>query len=379
MSDAPLRVMQIMGHMGAGGVESTVLNHYRALDRTRVQFDFVVNAGSTHVPRDEIEAAGGRVWEVPGYKRLPAYLNAVADLCRQHRPMIVHSHVNALSVFPLAAGRRAGVPVRIAHSHSTSAPAEPVREAAKLLLRSVSRTMPTDLAACSDHAAAWLFGKRATSGGRVHLVKNALDIERFAFRVTDRVETRRALGLSDEDLVVGCVGRLSAQKNQVFLLEAFARLLQLHGPAVLLLLGEGPLREQLAQQAHRLGVSDHVRFLGARSDTASLYAAMDVLAFPSLYEGLGMVAVEAQASSLPTVISDRVPDEAVIVDELITQVPLSAGAEEWAQALRRAGGAPRESHEVASRLASAGYSIPQSAADLTGWYEDLASRATRGA
>lgn len=372
MAERPLRVMQIMGHMGAGGVEATVLNHYRAIDRDRVQFDFVVNASSTAVPYDEIEALGGRVWEVPGYRQLPAYLSSVAEICRRERPAVVHSHVNALSVFPLTAARRAAVPTRIAHSHSTSAPAEPLRNAMKLVLRGVSRLAPTDLAACSDHAAVWLFGKRAAKAGRVRIVKNALDIEAFAFRPQARAAARQELGLGEADLVVGCVGRLSTQKNQEFLLDAFARLLARHEAAHLLLIGEGSLQEQLEEQARRLGIAGRVRFLGTRSDVAALYSAMDVLAFPSTYEGLGMVAVEAQASSLPVVISERVPAEAVIIDELVEQVPLDAGAERWAESLLRAGTTPRAAHDVAPRLVSAGYSITQSAAALADWYLSLA-------
>ena len=153
-----IRVAQIMGYMDGGGVEQVVMNYYRHIDRSRVQFDFLVCEGSGMVPSDEIEALGGRVFMVPGYRRLPRYMAELERLFREERWPIVHSHVNALSVFPLRAAKKAGVPVRIAHSHSTAGKGEPVKNAAKAVLKCFANVYPTHRMACSRYAGEWLFG-----------------------------------------------------------------------------------------------------------------------------------------------------------------------------------------------------------------------------
>ncbi|PLS23808.1 glycosyltransferase, partial [Bifidobacterium imperatoris] len=147
--NVPIRVAQVVGRMMGGGVEATVMNHYRHVDHDRVQFDFIVQDDSTVVPAEEIESLGGRVFEIPSYKRLPAYMKACERLFRELRPSIVHSHMNSLSVFPLKAAKDADVPVRIAHSHSTSNPREYAKTAMKMVLRPFSRVYPTHYAACS--------------------------------------------------------------------------------------------------------------------------------------------------------------------------------------------------------------------------------------
>lgn len=361
--------------MGSGGVESTVMNHYRAIDRERIQFDFVVTAGSTRVPLEEIVGLGGRVFTIPEYRAPVHYFRALQDVLRAEQPPILHAHVNALSVLPLSAARAAGIPVRIAHSHSTSSPGEPVRNAIKGVLRRATRRVPTAYAACSDHAARWLFGDSIADSGQVRQVRNAIDIERFRFSESARARVRDALGLDAGMLAVGNVGRLSTQKNQTFLLEAFAALVQRRPQAVLLLVGEGELERTLLTRARELGIEASVRFLGVRADTSDLYCAMDVLAFPSLYEGLGMVVLEAQAASLPAVVSAAVPAEATIDPGLVRTLPLDASPVDWARAIDEAASTIRPREGIGAALADAGYDVWQSAADLADWYERLAEEA----
>lgn len=369
----PIRVAQVVGKMGSGGVESVVMNYYRHIDRNKVQFDFVVNDGSTQVPREEIEALGGRVFSVPRYKNLPAYLKAMELLLRRIQPDIVHSHINALSVFPLRAAKRAGVQVRIAHSHSTSNPREHVRNLVKDILRPFSRVYPTAYAACSKYAASWLFGTGMGREGHVYIMRNALELPRFVHNPAVRAAKRAELGVEDFQLVVGQVGRMCSQKNQMFTLEAFSAVLSECPDAVLLFIGEGDDLAQIQAHANDLGISDHVRFLGVRDDVADFYQAFDVLAFPSLYEGLGMAAVEAQTADLPVVMSTEVPDEAILLKDLITVLPLDAGAQAWGRALIEAADRKPASTRVnrAEEISAAGYEIQASADQLADWYETL--------
>ena len=295
-----------MGYMNGGGVEQVVMNYYRHIDRSLVQFDFLVCEGSGMVPSGEIEAMGGRVYMAPHYKQLPRYMHELERLFRRERWPIVHSHVNALSVFPLCAAERAGVPVRIAHSHSTSGKGETVKNVVKSVLRRFSNVFPTHRMACSRYAGEWLFGK----GAEFEVVYNAIDLSHFYFDSRVRADVRVELSLSDDQLVIGHVGRFMPQKNHRFLVEAFAELARLRPDAILLLVGSGEDEAAARGWAVKFGVADRVRFLGQRDDVDRLYQAFDVFCLPSLYEGLGLVAVEAQASGLPCFLSDRVPREA---------------------------------------------------------------------
>lgn len=158
-----IRVTQIVGRMVGGGVEATVMNHYRHIDHSRVQFDFIVQEGSTKIPQDEITSLGGHVYKIPSYTHPLAYVRACEKIFADTYPDIVHSNMNAMSILPLLAAKKAGVKIRIAHNHSTANPHEPIKTVAKNILRPFSKVYLTVLAACSEHAAEWLFGHEAAT------------------------------------------------------------------------------------------------------------------------------------------------------------------------------------------------------------------------
>lgn len=301
----PVRIAQVMGYMNGGGVEQVVMNYYRHIDRSRVQFDFLVCEGSGMVPREEVESMGGRVFTVPPYGDVAGYQRALISLFREQGWGIVHSHMNALSVFPLRAAKRAGVPVRIAHSHSTAGRGEPVKNALKAVLRTQASRYPTHRMACSRYAGEWLFGK----GAEFDVLYNAIDLPRFSFSAEARAKARAELGLVGGTFAVGHVGRFMPQKNHMFLLEAFARLVELRPDSVLLLVGFGGAEARAESWARERGLADKVMFLGQRDDVGRLYQAFDAFALPSLYEGLCLVGVEAQAAGLPCFLSDRITRE----------------------------------------------------------------------
>lgn len=358
----PIRVAQVMGFMNGGGVEQVVMNYYRHIDRSLIQFDFIVCEGSEMVPEDEISAFGGCVFTVPAYSHVVAYGGTLESLYRSQRWPIVHSHLNALSVFPLRSAKKAGVPVRIAHSHSTSGKGEVAKNVVKSILRTQSKRYPTHLMACSRHAGEWLFGEKA----EFRVVPNAFEIKNFAFDLSERMRIRSELGIQDGSLVVGHIGRFMTQKNHSFLIEAFSHLLDIEPNALLILVGEGELKEQMEQAVCVDGIENRVLFLGQRSDVASLYQAFDVFAFPSLYEGLGMVLIEAQAAGLPCVASDCVPSEAN-VSGMIQYLPLN-DSYVWANTLVKAAHSGRLSVDLGSE-GFARYDIEWAASKMTSWYE----------
>lgn len=323
----PIRVAQVVGKMVGGGVEAVVMNYYRHIDRSKVQFDFLVDSDSTLVPREEIESLGGRVFEIPPYQLVVEYQRELQRLFKEEGWKIVHSHINALSVFPLRAAKKAGVPVRIAHSHSTSGKGEFAKNVVKGFLKLFSTKYPTDLAACTEHAGKWLFGS-----SRFTVFNNAIDLNNFSFNPSIRDERRAELGATDDTLVLGNIGRFIPQKNQLFLLDVFKEVHAQNPDSILVICGDGKLRPQAEEKACSLGIASAVRFLGQISDVQDVYQSLDLFVLPSLYEGLGMVAIEAQASGLPCICSERVPND-VALSSRCSFVPLSMGVEGWSNAI----------------------------------------------
>lgn len=353
-----------MGKMVGGGVEQVVMNYYRHIDRFRVQFDFLVDSDSTLVPKDEIESLGGRVFEIPPYQHQVAYQRELVRIFRRGRWQIVHSHVNALSVFPLRAAKRAGVPVRVAHSHSTAGKGEHARNAIKAVLRRFSKMYPTDLAACGTYAGEWLFGK----GADFTVFPNAVELGSFAFDPSVREVVRRELGVPEGALAIGHLGRFVTQKNHSFLLRAFAGAREGRPDAVLLLAGEGPLLGEAESLAGSLGLGSSVRFLGRREDAGRIYQAFDAFALPSLYEGFCVVGVEAQAAGLPCLFSDAVSREVGLSPDA-RFLPLEEGA--WADALASVDVEGRDRRMPEGVRA---YGIEDAAARLLSYYEGLIAR-----
>lgn len=324
--EAPIRVAQVMGKMNGGGVEAVVMNYYRHIDRMCVQFDFIVDEDSQLCPQSEIEALGGRVIKVPPYQRQPANVRSLERLFRDEGYRIVHAHLNTLSVFSLRAAKRAGVPVRIAHSHSTWGKGELGKSVMKAVLRTQINRYPTHRLACSNYAGRWLFGKAEFS-----VMNNAIVLDDFDYMPEERKRLRHELGIADLTFVVGHVGRFMKQKKHEFLLQVFATFLSKHPDSLLLLIGEGELKGHIIEMTRALGIEGKVRFLGQRDDANKLYSVFDAFCLPSLYEGLGVVGIEAQRSGVPCLFSDRITRE-VDVTETCGFLPIDNPGV-WADAL----------------------------------------------
>ena len=363
--NSPVRIALIMGKMHGGGVEAVVMNYYKNIDRTKIQYDFFVDEDSTHVPEQEINALGGRVILVPPYQKAIAYHKALYHLFTSNHYPLVYSHLNTLSVFPLFAAWRAGVPVRAAHSHSTAGRGETKRNIMKYTLRPFARVFPTHLCACSEYAGRWLFGDRAFDSGKVKVWNNAIDTGRFAYSESVRQETRKALGLS-EKFIVGHSGRFMKQKNHTFLVDIFAQIHKRRPDSVLLLTGDGPLMDDVKGKVAGLGLSECVVFLGNVNNMERYYQAMDVFILPSLYEGLPVVGVEAQISGLPLLCSNEMTAETKICPNL-KFLSLKDSAASWAdEALRLSQGHSRQ--DMTSYARQHGFDIRTEGAKLSEWY-----------
>ena len=329
VENKPIRVAQIIGKWLGGGVESVVMNYYRNIDRSEIQFDFICDEDSTNIPYDEIESLGGKVILIPPYQKVIKYHKELKRVLKEGNYKIVHSHINTLSVFSLFAAKCAGVPVRIAHSHSTTNKKEKNKNLMKQLLRPFSKVFATDYMCCSELAGRWLFGDKEYDKGNVYLLNNAIDLDKFKYDEYLRKEKRKELNIPDDTLVIGHVGRFVAQKNHTFLIDIFNEVHKQNENSILLLVGQGPLMEKIKEKVKSLGIEDCVKFLGQRNDINELYQAFDVFCLPSLYEGLPVVGVEAQATGLLCVFSDDMTKETKVLDTT-EFLSLNQSAEEWA-------------------------------------------------
>lgn len=328
----PMRIAQIMGKWLGGGVESVVMNYYRNIDKSKIQFDFICDEDSTNIPYEEIKKLGGKVVLIPPYQKILKYHKELKKVLKEGNYKIVHSHINTLSVFSLYAAKKAGVPVRIAHSHSTSNKKEWKKNIIKNILRPFSKVFATDYMCCSEYAGRWLFGNKAFDNGKVTILNNAIDIDKFRYNEKIRKEKRKELNISDDTIVIGHIGRFVEQKNHTFLIDVFNEVHKQNKKTILILVGQGPLENEIKEKVNKLKIKKFVMFLGQREDCNNLYQAFDAFCLPSLYEGLPVVGIEAQTSGLLCVFSDDMTKETKVLNTTIC-LPLNGSAKEWSENL----------------------------------------------
>ena len=325
----PIRVASVIGRYIGGGVEAVTINYYRNIDKNKVQLDFICDEDSTNIPYEEIEKMGGKVIIIPSYSKPFKYHKALKRVLKEGNYKIIHSNINTLSVFSLFAAKCAGVQVRIAHSHSTTNKKETKKNLMKQILRPFSKVFATDYMCCSELAGRWLFGNKEYDKGNVYLLNNAIDLDKFKYNESLRKKKRKELGIKDDTLVIGHIGRFVAQKNHDYLIDIFNEIHKKNNNSILLLAGQGPLMEDIKNKVKELNLEDSVKFLGQRNDANELYQAFDVFLLPSLYEGLPVVGVEAQAAGLLCYLSDDMTKETKVLN--ITKfMSLNNTPEEWA-------------------------------------------------
>lgn len=366
----PIRVLQIIGIVAGGGVEAVVLNYYKHIDRTKVQFDFIVHNDNKIDITQKVEAMGGKVYKVtPYYKNPIAFMWDIYKVIKRHHYRIVHSNMNTLSAFSLFAAWAAGAPVRILHNHSTSSPGETKRNIMKFMLRPFARLFANHYLACSRLAGEWMYGRKMMDSGKVTIVNNAIDLKKYAFNPQKRNLLRKELGLADE-FVIGHVGRFMFPKNHEFLIDVFAEAYKKNPHMALLLVGDGPLRPAMEEKVRKLGLTDHVKFLGLRNNVQDFYHVMDILVLPSHYEGLPVVGVEAQANGLPCLFSTKVTKETRLTHSA-QFLDLEAGASMWAEEIISI--KCERNKKAGDELRQAGFEIYKEAEKLVKFYIELST------
>lgn len=373
----PRHVLHAVGTLDVGGAEVWLLEVARSIDRSEWQFDFLVNRENECDLSSEFRKLGCRIFSSPRPSQFGAYRRNLLHVLRDRGPYdVIHSHVHP-GAFPLLWAKREGVPARIVHTHgSLPLPSwftHPIQRFLTERNRSWICQCANGVLSTSEAAGKILLGRewQTTENAKVHYC--GIDLNPFR-QTVDKVALRCDLGIENSSLVMGHVGRFSADggKNHTRMLQVLKAVLAKEPKACLLLVGDGPGRAGIEQQANEMELAKHVHFLGTRRDVPALMlAAMDVFLFPSLYEGLGLALVEAQAAGLPSIVASTVPTEVDVNPKLLTRLSLDESASVWADAVLAAHRSKSRlnAEESLKLIAESPFNIEVSARGLTEYYQ----------
>ena len=315
------------GLMNRGGIESYMMSYYRQFDRSKIQIDFLVHdAGGYGYYDEEIKQLGGHIFVLPQKSKQPLqYQKQLKAFLKDSHYNIIHTHMDAMGAYVLKVAKECGIPVRIAHSHNTQ---HLTQNRLKLLFLEDARKKITKYSthnfACSEAAGRWLFGEAPFD-----VVKNAIDIDKFRFDPVWRKKIREQYQLGNH-VVIGHVGRFDHQKNHLFLIDVFELVHKKRSDTKLLLIGEGHLQGEIKTKVKQKGLQNSVVFTGVQEDVHHFYNAFDLFVLPSLFEGFGIVSLEAGINGCQQLVSDQVPADVKISDR-IKFLPLNKDT--WKQAI----------------------------------------------
>ncbi|SDF15488.1 glycosyltransferase family 1 protein [Sporomusa acidovorans] len=367
----PIRVLNLFTIMNRGGAETMVMNLYRQIDRTKIQFDFMVYYQERGSYDDEIESMGGKIYRMPKLRflNLYRYTKCLKTFFYEHKEYkILHGHMGETGFFVYREASRQGVPIIIVHSHCANSPIKGIqihariKKMIKITFEQLMWRYVTDGFACGYAARDALFGSKSKPA---IILNNAIDTEKFVYNSQIAYEVKTKLGIKNK-FVIGHVGRMDVNKNQWFIVDIFKCIHDKNPDTVLLLIGDGELKRKIASKIKKLNLNDSVILTGVRSDIPNLMQAIDVFLFPSLYEGVPVAVIEAQAAGLPCILSDAISKETNIVGQC-QFISLNKPPHEWAKiVLKYERGFKRKDMQV--EFGKAGYDIKTTAKWLEEYY-----------
>jgi len=361
-----IKILYVLTVLDKGGLETMLMNYFRNMEKSQFEFHFLVHRNQGHYEQELLEG-GAHIHRVSSLsfsiKNFIKYKKELDDFFKKNLFDIVHVHNNSFGYYPLKYAKKYGNKVRIIHSH-ISALSDSKKKV--LLGKYLNKKIPlvaTELFACGLEAGKWMFGKR-----KFEVIHNAIDVDKFIYNLEIRNEKRKEL-YSEKSINLVNVGRFNMQKNHIFLLEIFAEVIKINPNYKLFLVGDGELNQQIFSKIKDLKLEDKVQLLGLRDDIPELLQAMDVFLFPSLFEGLPVSLVEAQATGIKCVISDGVPTESILIPENVTVIPLKNSAQQWAEKIAEINNFERKN--VATLIKEKGYDIKENAQKLEKKYKEL--------
>lgn len=330
----PKRVLHIVSSMGRGGAETLIMNIYRNIDRREVQFDFITHSYDIEDYDQEIKEMGGKIYNIPSLGTIGPfqYMKKLMAIMSDSGYVAIHAHTDYQSGIPALAAKMCGIENRICHSHSNNWLKQHGFKDKLMLkgLQAIIKYSATKLCSCSEEAANFIFGT-----SKVSILKNGIDINDYIeTEPNNRKNVLKELHLSEDTKVIGHVGRFSESKNQLFIIKVLKKLVEEDSRFVAILVGEGPLREKMEVEAEQLGLLGHIRFLGVRTDIPRLMNAFDVFLFPSLFEGFGIVMLEAQSSGTPCVAATSVPKSTDMGLGLVKYLHLNEHIDLWCEGIK---------------------------------------------
>ena len=348
----PIRVLQVYPQMNNAGTERVILNLYKNLDHSIVQFDFLCERPGE---LDEaITQMGGHFYYIYNESKIEYYRELLQFFTSHPEYHIIHTHTHARMGIVLRAAKKTGVKCRIAHSHNARNDLPKIAWAIKGITSLPIELNANRFFACSKNAAKWLFPHKLKD---CEILYNGIDLNSYLFNHDVRTKKRKELGIPDDVFVMIHVGRFATQKNHRFLIEIANEYASKHNDWKLLLVGEGPLQDEVKGLVNNYGLTDHCCFLGSRNDVSELLSASDLFVFPSLHEGLGIVVIEAQASAIPCIVSDAVPEEADMDLGLLNRISLRKPPLEWVAQIDAAAYKKRHRNEYEESILTSKYNI----------------------
>lgn len=325
-----IKVIQVGMTDNLGGIENYLINYDRFINKKNIKFDYINMANNKLCFEDEIKENGGLIYNLPDYKRHPiSYIKQLKKILKENKYDILHYNMNsAVFLYPLIAAKMAKTKVIIAHAHNSYQD----KGILKGLLHNINRNFISMYAntyfACSMTAGKWFFKNKILKSNNFYLINNAIDTKKFKFNLDTRNEIREELGIKKDEIIIGHVGRFVKQKNHQFLIDSFYTACMKNKKLKLILIGTGPLKDEITKKINELSLNDKVIFLENCFYVNKLYQAFDIFALPSLYEGLPLVGVEAQVSGLKCLFSENITDE-INLTKLVKNLKIDS-PKEWA-------------------------------------------------
>jgi glycosyltransferase EpsF len=374
-SSKPIRILHVTGGMDIGGAESMVMNIYRKIDRSKIQFDFLYFVNKKCYFDDEITSLGGKIYycSPPQKINILKFLKSFRDIVAINGPFqAIHVHTLFSSGLILFASRLTGIKKRICHAHSTSDKNDHSfsRRLYRSLMKLLIKVNANILLACGEHAGKYLYGKTILPRKKFILFPNAIDLSPYRqLNEHSAQEIQNTLGITSKDIVIGHVGRFAEPKNHSFLIDIVKQLSDFMQNFKVVLVGDGPLREKIETKIKENNLEKYFLLLGVRTDIAQIMHIFDIFLFPSLYEGLPVSLIEAQACGVKCIVSTSIPTEADLGIGLFKFLSLEESALEWATELINEVKKEKIDRNIAIDIvASKGYDVDKSVKEISSIY-----------